>query len=49
LIAPSPCEGFEARGYGHANLSEAQPYLNEVARSTPDIERRIAEIVAGEP
>jgi aminoglycoside phosphotransferase (APT) family kinase protein len=28
LSTPSPYEGFAARGYGHANLSEAEPYLD---------------------
>lgn len=28
LVAPSAYEGFAARGYGHAGLSEAAPYLD---------------------
>jgi hypothetical protein len=42
LIAPSPYEGFAARGYGHANLSEAEPYLD------PALAARIASFLDGD-
>lgn len=41
LVAPSPYEGFAARGYGHANLSEAAPYLD------PALAGRIAAFLDG--
>jgi len=41
LATPSPYEGFAARGYGHAMLSEAEPYLD------PALAARIAAFLDG--
>ena len=42
LVAPLPDEGFAARGYGHSNLSEAEPYLD------PALAARIAKFLDGD-
>ena len=42
LATPSPYGGFAARGYGHANLREAEPYLD------PALVSRIAVFLDGD-
>jgi hypothetical protein len=42
LVTPSPYEGFAARGYGHAMLSEAEPHLD------PALAARIAALLDGD-